>query len=107
VREAYNLVWVKERDEHKLALRTRYGLFESLVMQFGMTNAPADIQGYINSTIREAMDNFVSAYLDDILTYSNSIEEHEQHVKWVMECLLTEGLYLKPEQWEFHEDTLK
>jgi hypothetical protein len=51
VRGAYNLVRVKEGDEHKLAFRTRYGLFEPLVMQFGTTNAPADLQGYINYTI--------------------------------------------------------
>jgi len=107
VRGAYNLVRVKEGDEHKLAFRTRYGLFEPLVMQFGTTNAPADFQGYVNDTIREALDRFASAYLDDILIYSNSIEEHEEHVKWVMERLLKAGLYLKPEKCEFHKETVK
>jgi hypothetical protein len=81
VRGAYNLVRVKKGDEHKFAFRTRYGLFVPLVMQFGTTNAPADFQGYINHTIREALDYFASAYLDDILIYNNSIEEHEEHVK--------------------------
>jgi hypothetical protein len=107
VRGAYNLVRVKEGDEHKLAFRNRYGLFEPLVMQFGTTNAPADFQGYINDTIREALDHFASAYLDHILIYSNSIEELEEHVKWVMECLLKAGLYLKPEKCEFHKETVK
>jgi len=74
VRGAYNMVWVKEGDEHKLAFHTRYRLFEPFVIQFGTTNAPADFQGYINNTIREALDRFASAYLDDILIYSNSIE---------------------------------
>jgi hypothetical protein len=84
VRGAYNLVRVKESDEHKLAFRTRYGLFEPLVMQFGTTNAPANFQGYINNTIRESLDRFASADLDDILIYTNSIEEHEEHIKWIM-----------------------
>jgi hypothetical protein len=107
VRGAYNLVRVKEGDEHKLAFLTRYGLFEPRVMQFGTTNAPADCQGYINNTIRETLDRFASAYLDDILIYSNSIEVHEEHVKWIMECLFEAGLYLKPEKCEFHNETVK
>jgi len=93
VRGAYNLLRVKEGDEHKSALRTRYGLIEPMGMQFGTTNAPADFQGYIDNTIREALDDFASAYLDDILVYSNSEEEHVEHVKWVMQSLLSAGLY--------------
>jgi hypothetical protein len=76
-------------------------------MQFGTTNAPADFQGYINNTIREALDVFSSAYLHDILIYSNTMQEHEKHVKWVMERLLQAGLYLKPEKCEFHKETVK
>jgi hypothetical protein len=53
-------------------------------MQFGTTNAPADFQGYINNAIREALDDFASAYLDDVLTDSNCEEEHISHVKWIM-----------------------
>jgi len=93
-RGAYNLLRVKEGDEHKLAFRTRFGLFEPTVMQFGMTNAPADLQEYISNTISEALDNFASAYLDYILTYSDSEKEHVEHVKWIMQHLLEVGLYL-------------
>jgi len=85
VRGAYDLLRVKDGDEHKLAFRTRYGLFEPTVMQFGTTNAPADFQGYINDGIQEALDEFASAYLDDVLIYSNSEEEHEGHVEWIMQ----------------------
>jgi len=92
VRGAYNLLRVKEGDEHKLAFRTRYGLYEPTVMQFGTTNAPADFQGYINNAIREALDDFASAYLDDGLIYSDSEEEHVGHVKWIMQRLLEAGL---------------
>jgi len=76
-------------------------------MQFGTTNAPADFQGYINNTITEALDDFASAYLDDILIYSDSKEEHVEHVKWVMKRLLEAGLYLKPEKCEFHKETVR
>jgi len=67
VQGAYNLSRAKEGEELKLAFRTRYGLFEPMVMQFGTTNVPADFQRYVNKTIREALDEFASAYLDDIL----------------------------------------
>jgi hypothetical protein len=90
-----------------LAFRTRYRLFEPMVMQFGTTNAPADFQGYINNTIGEALDVFASAYLDHILIYSNSVQEHKQHVKWVMERLLEAGLYVKPEKYDFYRDSVK
>jgi len=62
----YNLLQIKEGDQHKLAFWTRYGLFEPTVMQFGTTNAPADVQGYIKNIIWKALDDFVSAYFDDI-----------------------------------------
>jgi len=107
VRGAYDLLRGKEGDEHKLAFRTWYGLFEPTVMQFGMINAPADFLGYINNTIREALDEFASAYLDDILIHSNSEEEHEGHVKWIMQQLLDAGLYMKPEKCEFHKTTVR
>jgi hypothetical protein len=76
-------------------------------MQFGTTNAPADCQGYINNAIREALDDFASAYLDDVLIYSDSEEEHFGHVKWIMQRLLEAGLYLKPEKCEFNNETVR
>jgi len=107
VRGAYNLLRVKAGDEHKSAFQRRYGLYEPTVMQFGTTNAPADFQGYINNAIREALDDFASAYLDDVLIYSNSEEEHVGHVKWIMQRLLEAGLYLKPEKCEFHKESVR
>jgi hypothetical protein len=107
VRGAYNILQVKKGDEHKLAFRTRYGLYEPTVMQFGTTNAPADFQGYNNNAIREALDDFASAYLDDVLIYSESEEEHVGHVEWIMQRLLKARLYLKPEKCEFHKETVR
>jgi len=107
VRGAYNLHLTKERDEYKLAFRTRYGLFEPMVMQFRTTNAQADFQGYTNNALREAREDFASAYLDNILISHNSGEEHIGHVKWIMQRLLEAGLCLKSEKCEFHKETVK
>jgi len=107
VRGAYHLLRVKEGDEHQLAFRARYGLFKPRVMRFGTTNAPADFQGYINNTIREALDDFASAYLDDILIYSDSENENVEHIKWSMQRHLEVGLYLKPEKCESHKVTVR
>ena len=81
-----------EGDEHVFAFRTRYELFERTVMQLHTTNAHAEFQGYINNTIREALDDFASAYLGDILIYSGSEEKQKEYVKWVMQRLLEAGL---------------
>jgi len=81
VRGAYNLLRVKDEDEYMLAFRARYGWFKPTVMQFGTMNISADFQRYINDTMREALDDFASAYLDDILIYSNSGEEPVEHAK--------------------------
>ena len=76
VRAAYPLIRMKEGDKWKPAFRTRYGLFESLVMLFGLTNAPATFQNFINNALSPYLDNFATAYLDDILIYSNNLQEH-------------------------------
>jgi len=107
VRGAYTLLQVEEGDEHELPVSTRYGLFEPMVMQFGTTNPRSDSQGYINNTIREALDDFASAYLDDKLIFGNSEEEHVEQLKWIMQRLLEVGLDLKPERCKFLLETMR
>lgn len=99
---AYNLIRIKGGDEWKTAFRTRYGLFECLVMPFGLTNAPATFQRMINEVLRKYVDNFVIVYLDDILIYSDTLEEHEQHVHQVLETLQAANLLVEPEKCQFH-----
>jgi hypothetical protein len=67
-------------------------------MQFGTMNAPADFQGHINNPIREVLDDFALAYLDDTLMYSDFKEEHIGHFKWIMQRLLEAGQYFKLEK---------
>ena len=104
---AYNLLRVAEEDEWKTACRTRYRLYEFLVMPFGLTNAPADFQRFINDILHPFLHTFCTAYLDDILTYSETLEEHQAHVKKVLEALSKVGLHLKPEKYEFHKTEVK
>ena len=65
-----------KRDKYLTAFRTRYGLFQYNVMPFGLTGAPSTFQYYINDTLREFLDVFITAYLDDVLIYSDTIEEY-------------------------------
>lgn len=102
LRGAYNLIRIAEGDEWKTAFRTRYGLFEYLVMPFGLTNAPATFQTYMNDTLREYLDRFCVVYLDDILIYSETLEEHHKHVRLVLQKLREAKLYLKTKKCEFN-----
>ena len=107
IRGAYNLVRMAEGEEWKTAFRTRYGLFESLVMPFGLTNAPATFQTFINDVLRPFLDRFVTAYLDDILIFSDNLKEHKEHVRQVLEVLQANGLHLKPEKCKFHQQEVR
>jgi hypothetical protein len=107
VRDAYNLIRVANGDEWKTAFRTRYGLYESLVMPFGLTNAPATFQTYINEALRQFLDEFATAFQDDVLIYSDSLAEHKVHVRRVLEKLREYGLHLKPQKCEFYREEVK
>ena len=102
LRGAYNLVKIAEGEEWKTDFRTRYGNFEYTVMPFGLTNAPASFQHLINDTLCEFRDNFFTAYLDDILIYSDTLEEHKQHVRKSLQKLKNARMFLRPEKCEFH-----
>jgi hypothetical protein len=104
---AYNLIRMAKGEEWKTTFRTRYGLFESLVMPFGLTNAPATFQNYINDVLAPYLDRFCTAYLDDTLMYSDNFEEHQQHVRLVLDAFAKAGLHLKPEKCEFHQQEVK
>jgi hypothetical protein len=98
---AFNNVRVKEGQEYLTAFRTRFGLYESLVMPFGLTGAPATFQRFINDTLREYLDVFCTAYLDDILIYSKTRKEHENHLRQVLLALRDAGLYAQIKKCEF------
>jgi hypothetical protein len=87
IRAAYYAIRIREGDEWKTAFRCRYGHFEYRVMPFGLANAPASFQAYINMALREFIDIFVIVYLDDILIFSKNQADHVKHVRLVLEKL--------------------
>ena len=91
-----------------MAFRTRYGHYEYTVMPFGLTNAPATFQALINDTLREYLDDFVVAYLDDILIYTKgTLAEHQKQVRKVLRKLQEKGMRLKRQKCEFHRKELE
>ncbi|GJY41852.1 putative reverse transcriptase domain-containing protein [Tanacetum coccineum] len=101
LRSGYHQLRVHEDDIPKAAFRTRYGHFEFAVMPFGLTNAPAVFMDLINRVCRPYLDKFVIVFIDDILIYSKTREEHEMHLGLVLELLKKEKLYAKFSKCEF------
>ncbi|KAL0179864.1 hypothetical protein M9458_025306 [Cirrhinus mrigala] len=95
-------VKIKEWDEWKTAFLTTRGHYEYQVMPYGLANAPAVFQSFINEILKDFMNKFVIAYIDDILIFSKSEAEHITHVRAVLSRLLDHQLYVKAEKCEFH-----
>ena len=87
LKHAFHLVQIAEGDEPKTTFRTRYGSFEWKVMPFGLSNAPAAFQRFINEVLGDLLEVCTIGYLDDILIYSNSLDEHCGHVQEVLQRL--------------------
>lgn len=105
---AFHKIRVAEGDEWKTAFRTRYGLFEWLVTPFGLANAPSTFQKYVNWVLREYLDEFVSAYLDDILIFSTgSLRKHREHVSKVLQRLRESGLQIDIDKCDFEVQSTK
>nr|GFC45712.1 DNA/RNA polymerases superfamily protein [Tanacetum cinerariifolium] len=101
IRPSYHQLRVKEQDISKTAFRTRYGHYEFLVMPFALTNAPAVFMDLMNRIFHEFLDKFVIVFIDDILVFSKSKEEHEYHLRTILQTLRQEKLYPKFSKCEF------
>ena len=97
----YHQIRIRPEDVHKTAFRTRYGHFEFTVMPFGLTNAPATFVTLMNEVLRPFIDSFVIVYIDDILVYSSSREQHILHLTAVLEKLREHKLYAKMKKCVF------
>jgi hypothetical protein len=101
LRSGYHQIKIRVKDVPKTAFTTRYGLFEYLVMSFGLTNAPVHFMYLMNSVFMPELDKFVVVFIGDILIYSMSMEEHEEHLRIVLQRLRDHQLYAKFSKCEF------
>jgi hypothetical protein len=88
LRSGYHKVSIIDDDINKTAFRTRYGHYEFTVVPFGLSNAPIVFMCLMNGVFREYLDKFVIVFLDGILVHSNSKEEHENHLRMVLQVLI-------------------
>jgi hypothetical protein len=101
LRSGYHQLKVQELDIPKTTFRTRYRLYEYTVMSFGLTNAPAYFRYLMNKVFMEYLDKFIVVFIDDILIFSKMMEEHEEHLRLVLEKLRSNQLYAKFSKCEF------
>ncbi|MBW0571647.1 hypothetical protein O181_111362 [Austropuccinia psidii MF-1] len=104
---AYNLLRIKEGDVHLTAFRIKYGRYEYFVMPFGLTNAPASFQNLVNDIFADFLDVFVVVYLDYIMVFSSSEEEHVKHVAPVLQRLRENNLLAKASKCVFQASSVE
>jgi hypothetical protein len=107
LRSSYHQIKIRPNDVPKTAFSTRYGLYEYLVMSFGLTNAPAYFMYLMNSVFMRELDKFVVVFIDDILIYSKTLEDHIKHLHVILQRLRDHHLYAKFSKCEFWLDTVK
>ena len=101
LRSGYHQLRIKDMDVHKTTFSTRYGHYEFLVMTFGLTNAPTTFMELMNRVFRPYVDQFFMVFIDDIFVYSKDWENHDTHLRVVLEALRKERLYAKLSKCEF------
>jgi hypothetical protein len=107
LRSGYRQIKIRPSDILKIAFSTRYGLYEYLVMSFGLSNAPAYFMYLMNSVFMQELDKFIVVFIDDILIYSKNPEDHAKHLHVVLRRLRDHHLYAKFSKCEFWLDTVK
>ena len=101
LRSRYHQLRIKYMDVHKTKFRTRYGHYEFLVILLGLTNALTAFMDLMNHVLRPFLDRFVVVFIDDILVYSKDREDHDTHLRVVLETLRKEQVYAKMSKCEF------
>ena len=107
LRTGFHQIRLRESDCEKTAFRTRYGSFEYRVLPMGLCNAPSTFMRLMNETFKEMLDKTVLVFLDDILIFSKSVEDHERHVAQALDKLKEAKLYAKLSKCEFFKDEVE
>jgi hypothetical protein len=106
LRSSYHQMKIRPSDIPNSNFSTRYGLYEFTIMSFGLTNAPAYFMNLMNKVFMEYLDRFVVVFIDDILIYSKSDSDHEEHLRLVLQKLRDNQLYAKYSKCEFWIDEM-
>eukprot|EP00253_Pinus_taeda_P030276 PITA_30276 len=107
LRSGYHQIRIKEEDIAKAAFRTRYGHYKFVVLPFGLTNAPATFMCLMNSIFHRYLDRFVLIFINDILIYSCTMEEHHEHLRMVLQTLREHQLYAKFSKCDFFKEEIQ
>ncbi|GBG91238.1 hypothetical protein CBR_g52122 [Chara braunii] len=101
LKSGYHQIAIRSEDQHKTTFQTRYGLYEFVVMPFGLCNAPGTFQHAMNRIFHDYLDKFVVVYLDDILIFSKTVEEHVEHLDKVLSLLRQHKFKINGEKFDF------
>src|SRR5205807_3192352 len=102
IRQAFHRIWISLESVDLTTFRTRYSAYRFKVLPFGLTNGPATFQRFINNTLMGYLDDFYSAYIDDILIFSENQKDHEEYMQKVLQRLREAGLQADLKKCKFH-----
>jgi hypothetical protein len=106
LRSGYHQLWIKEDDIPKTSFKMRFGHYEFIVLPFGLTNAPGVFMSLMNGVFHEYLDKFIQVFIDNILIYSRMMEEHDEHLRLVLQCLRENKLYGKLSKCSFYQSKI-
>jgi hypothetical protein len=106
LQSGYHQLQIKEDEISKTTFKTRFGHYEFIVLPFGLTNAPAVFMSLMNGVFREYLDKFIQVFMDDILIYSRMMEEHNEKLRLVLQCLREHKLYGKFSKCSFYQSRI-
>jgi hypothetical protein len=107
LRSGYHQVRIKDEYIHKTTFRTRHGHYEFVVIPFGLTNTSASFMCLMNNILSKYLDKFFIVFIDDILIYSKNEQEHEEHLRIVLQVLREHELYAKFNKCDFYKDKIQ